>query len=451
MFTRLKLDNFKSWEAVDFQLGRITGIFGTNSSGKTSILQFLLLVKQTKDATDRALTLNLGGPYVTLGTYEDFITRHEETRRLRWTIGWDQEDDLALVDPIGKRTDAFAKGRNFEVESEIASVKGAPRARLLRYRFADHAFSLTPKSADDTAFDLSGNGTFEFKRTQGRRWQLPGPVKSYGFPDQARTYFLNSEFLSQLVASFEAQMDRTYYLGPLRIYPQREYVWTRARPGDVGQRGERAIEAILAATERAEQRNLKPKTRMKPFQQMIAYWLREMGLIDEFSVEEIKKGSNLWQARMKVRKDAPEVLLTDVGFGVSQVLPVLTLLYYVEPGATVILEQPEIHLHPLAQAGLADVLVNVANHRRVQIIVESHSEHLLMRLQRRIAEREISSDLVKLYFADIRGGVSQMTDLDVDMFGTIRNWPPRFMGDATEELEAAARARIERMRASAAQ
>jgi predicted ATPase len=77
-----------------------------------------------------------------------------------------------------------------------------------------------------------------------------------------------------------------------------------------------------------------------------------MGLVDTFKVEEIKAGSGLYQAKVRVRRSAAEVLLTEVGFGVSQVLPVLTLLYYVEEGSTVILEQPEIHLHPLAQAGL---------------------------------------------------------------------------------------------------
>jgi predicted ATPase len=70
------------------------------------------------------------------------------------------------------------------------------------------------------------------------------------------------------------------------------------------------------------------------------------------------------QAKVTVRKGGPEALLTDVGFGVSQVLPVVTLLQYVPEGATVILEQPEIHLHPLAQANLADVLINAAIHRK---------------------------------------------------------------------------------------
>ena len=98
------------------------------------------------------------------------------------------------------------------------------------------------------------------------------------------------------------------------------------------------------------------------------------------------------------------VLLTDVGFGISQVLPVLVLLAYANHGDTIILEQPEIHLHPAVQSGLADIIIETAQMRDIQVIVESHSEHLLTRLQRRIAEKDlprgitIRPDDVSIYF-----------------------------------------------------
>lgn len=180
---------------------------------------------------------------------------------------------------------------------------------------------------------------------------------------------------------------------------------------------------------------------------MVAYWLKEMGLIEEFRVEEIAPNSDRWQARVRTRKGASEVLLTDVGFGISQVLPVITLLQYVPEGATVVLEQPEIHLHPLAQAALADVIIQAAVHRNVQVLLESHSEHLLLRLQRRIAEGAISSEDVRLYFCDAPKGVSEITKLQVDLLGNILNWPDKFMGDAFNEAAQAEVARLKRMKA----
>jgi predicted ATPase len=110
------------------------------------------------------------------------------------------------------------------------------------------------------------------------------------------------------------------------------------------------------------------------------------------------------------------VLIADVGFGVSQVLPVLVLCYYVPEGSILLLEQPEIHLHPAVQAGLADVFAEVVKERRVQIILESHSEHLLRRLQRRVAEEQLPSDQVALYFTAIENGASRLERLQLDPF-----------------------------------
>lgn len=432
---------------------RITGIFGTNSSGKTSLLQFLLLLKQTKDATDRALALDLNGDLVKLGTARDVIHRHDETLTIDWRIGFELPQELVLRNPSGG---TVARGRHLTLRAGVDVYATAPRSRSLSYTLGNRRFALAGRNGNDRDFALSAtanpvspvNNDFHFIRTLGRKWQLPAPIKSYAFPDQARTYFQNASFLSDLEAVYEAALNRTFYLGPLREYPQRDYLWARSRPTDVGQRGEKVIDAILAATEAGEMRNLRPKAHRWPFQQMVAYWLREMGLIQDFNVVEIAPGSNRWQALVRTRAGASEVLLTDVGFGVSQVLPVVTLLQYVPEGSTVILEQPEIHLHPLAQSGLADVIIQAATHRNVQVILESHSEHLLLRLQRRIAEGALSSDDIKLYFCDVPQGESELTQLEVDLYGNITNWPDRFMGDQFNETATAELARLERMQAA---
>lgn len=455
MLNALAFTNFKSWEKAELTCGRITGVFGANSSGKTSLLQFLLLLKQTKEATDRAIALDLNGDFVQLGTIGDTIFRHDEKRQISINLAFQLPADLSLADPSSEiRTATVARGRTLGFEAEIGVHHRAPIARRISYTLGDMRFSLAPRKGDAASFDLSvtsldGRRTdFSFKRTPGRNWQLPGPIKSYAFPDQARTYFQNSGFLSDLEATYEARLDDVFYLGPLRQYPQRDYLWARSRPTDVGQRGEKAIDAILAAADAGEKRNQRSKGRLMPFQAMISHLLRDMGMIDSFKVEEIADGSNRWQAKVRTRQGASEVLLTDVGFGVSQVLPVITLLQYVPEGSTVVLEQPEIHLHPLAQAGLADVIIQAATHRNVQVILESHSEHLLLRLQRRIAEEAIQSDDVKLYFCDAPHGISTLTPLEVDIYGNIHNWPDKFMGDAFTETAEAELARLRRMKAA---
>jgi len=448
MLKKLSFTNFKSWPKADLTLAPITGLFGTNSSGKTSILQFLLLLKQTKEATDRAISLELNGPYVQLGTMQDAIHRHDESLRLALTLTFSVAEELKVADPTGRRIKEIASGRDITYQAEVSVYQMAPRSEALSYTVGGLTFALARGEGEKREFDLKvvPERRFRFKRTRGRPPILPGPIKSYAFPDQARTNFQNAAFLADLEAAYEAAIERMFYLGPLRDYPQRDYLWARSRPTDVGRRGERAIDAILAATEASEFLYLDPERRKgrKTFQQMVAYWLRELGLIESFTVEEIKQGTNRWQALVVTRPGGSKVLLTDVGFGVSQVLPVVTLLLYVPEGSTVILEQPEIHLHPLAQANLADVIIYAAQRRRVQVIVESHSEHLLLRLQRRIAEQQLSAKDVKVYFSDAPNGVSRLTELELDLFGNIQNWPDKFMGDAFGETAAAERARLKR-------
>lgn len=453
MLEALHFTNFKSWSQAGLECGRITGLFGTNSSGKTSLLQFLLLLKQTKDATDRALALELNGDYVNLGTIRDAIYSHDESREIEWRVRFSLPQELVLRNPSGG---TISRSHQLSLGAKIGVQSMAPRSRSLSYTLGHARFRLAISDEDNKSFELRAErvqnaqkdgdiGGFSFVRTQGRPWRLPQPIKSYAFPDQARTYYQNASFLSDLEAAYEAALDRIFYLGPLRDYPQRDYLWARSRPTDVGQRGEKTIDAILAATEAQETRNLRPRARYMPFQQIIAHWLREMGLIESFNVIEIAEGSNRWQARVRTRRGGSEVLLTDVGFGVSQVLPVVTLLQYVPEGSTVILEQPEIHLHPLAQAGLADVIIQAVRHRKIQVILESHSEHLLLRLQRRIAEDAISAGEIKLYFCDAPLGESQLTPLNVDLYGNILNWPDKFMGDAFSEAAQAEIARLHRM------
>ena len=124
----------------------------------------------------------------------------------------------------------------------------------------------------------------------------------------------------------------------------------------------------------------------------------------------------------------------------------LALCFYVPTGSTVLLEQPDIHLHPMAQSGLADVFIDVWEKRQVQVLVESHSEHLLQRWQRRIAEERFSQSEVSLLFCSPENGHSVMTPLQVDPYGSIKNWPEHFFGDQFGEIVARSEAMITRKR-----
>ena len=449
MLNQLKLKNFKAWRKVDLTFGKVTGFFGPNSAGKSSLLQFLLLLKQTKNATDRGVVLDFGGPedLANLGTFADVVHRHDESARMHWQLDWTLPDPLRIDDPMRPEQHLFS-GDLLQMQCSVGLQNKLLRPQKLAYRFDGAEFWLRPNTGAEQEFELVAEETdFQFVRTQGRPWPLPHPVKTHLFPSQVKSYYQNSDFLSDFELQYEKLMDSLYYLGPLRVYPRRQYHWGEASPTDVGQGGERTMDAMLAATRNNERRRRSPPgkgVRLYPFQEVIAHWLKELELIHDFHLEEIAKGTNLYRAMVKTPKSSVPTALTDVGFGVSQVLPALVLLYYVPKGSTVLMEQPEIHLHPAVQSGLADVMLNAATVRNVQIIVESHSEHLMRRLQRRVAEGQASSEDVKLYFVSSGQGQARASDLLLNEWGEIENWPKKFFGDEMGEISAIAKSALKK-------
>ncbi len=452
MLNRLELENFKSWRVLrQFRLASLTGLFGTNSSGKTSIIQALLMMKQTVESSDRKQVLNLGDDSdpVRLGTFREML--HQGRGPFEFELNWTMPDDLVIPDPARPSATMFS-GAEMEFCTRIATGGKPARMRVerLEYRFADGIFALHRKDQQKNSYELDGSSAqgFGFRRIRGRPWDLPDPVKSYGFPDQVKAYYQNAGFLSDLALAFEEQMNRLYYLGPLRDYPKREYTWAGAEPADMGQRGERVVDALLASQDQPKISRGKG-TPAFTVQEYVGYWLKELGLVHSFSVEPITPESNLYRVWVTRSPGATPVLITDVGFGISQILPVLTICYYVPEGSTILLEQPEIHLHPAVQSGLADVFIDAMKRRRVQLVLESHSEHLLRRLQRRMAEEQIGPEQVALYFAQEEKGVSRLNPLEVDEFGNIRNWPANFFGDEMGDLAAMAEAAMRRQIARA--
>lgn len=138
-----------------------------------------------------------------------------------------------------------------------------------------------------------------------------------------------------------------------------------------------------------------------------------------------------------------KVNLADMGYGVSQVLPVLVQAILAQPGELVIVEQPELHLHPAAQAEMGDVFIAMAK-RGVRFLIETHSEHLLLRLRRKIAESSagkiaeenqqyLVADSLRAYFVDRGESTSHVETIGIDSSGRMSS-PPGFRGFFADDL-----------------
>ncbi|MDM3846125.1 MAG: DUF3696 domain-containing protein [Aphanizomenon gracile PMC638.10] len=446
MLKQLTIHNFKSWQNTgQMPLTSLTGLFGTNSSGKTGIIQLLLMLKQTVESPDRQRVLHTGDDktYIDLGTITDVIYQHQIPGEIEFSLTWDLPETLNIINPEGELDDIIFSISSLSFNANIEATAESLTVKNMSYGFdydnKKYLFGMerqdNQNNKDKSEYKLL-SPNYNVRRFKGRVWPLPQPIKSYGFPDQINSYYQNAAFLADFVLAFEGVFQNIYYLGPLRDYPRRSYTYAGYQPQGVGKKGEQAVAALLASRTQNNEENI---------EQRIAEWLRELGLIHDFQLKPIAENRQEYELRVRRTPNSSEVLITDVGFGVSQILPVLVLCYYAPKGSTLIFEQPEIHLHPSVQAGLADVFIDVIKNRNMQIILESHSEHLLRRLQRRIAEEQLQENDTALYFCQLNEqGNSELIPLELDAYGNINNWPVGFFGDEMGELLAMTEAAMKR-------
>jgi hypothetical protein len=432
MLTRLRLANLKTWGERIWQEGMalapITLVLGANSSGKTSLLQMPLLVKQTFRGADRLAHLNLGGhrnDLVHLGDYQSVIHNHEVKRQLK--LGLSFRDGMTADDPL------------IDYAVTFIAERGRPFVRRLELSRDGQSYATTRQP--NGTYTIDGPGYEPASRDRaGRRAFEPLRALSFSGPAVAALGPAGVD-VQKISRKLQQAVDNIAYLGPLREYPERSYMWTGPAPRDLGRKGERTALALIAE----ENAQDPPPNESEPVRLIdrVSTWLKRLGLADELV---LRRETSTRSYELVVVRGKQRANIVDVGFGVSQVLPVIVLAYLMPPGATIIMEQPELHLHPGAQAGLADLLAEVSRERQVQFLVETHSELLFRHMQTLIAEERLTPAQCALYWVGVEGGEAALTWLDIDEFGRVANWPKQFFGDAVGEAEKQMRLMLERRR-----
>jgi len=455
VLTQLRIQNFKGWKDTGtIHMAPITLLFGANSSGKSSIGQFLMMLKQTVESPDRKAVFYPGGKNsaVQLGSYQEMVFHRDPGNKITFDYRWSLPEILKFKDPA---TDQTFSGNYISFHAEVGLDDKDQHTLVvnqLKYELIENGttqLSIGMERKPETRSEYKVDATdYTLKRKQGRVWYPGAPVRFYGFPDEVVAYHQNADFVQELNLHHEKLYRSLCYLGPLRTKAERLYSWTGIVPESVGYAGENTVAAILAARNRKI--SLGYKRSAKPFEEVIALKLKEMGLIEEFKVNPISEQRQEYEVKIRTRGSIDWVDLPDVGFGISQVLPVLVQCFYAPAGSIILIEQPEIHLHPRAQSALADVMIDVINSREngkdrnIQLVIETHSEHFLRRLQRRIAEDEIPQEKVSVYFANIARMPAALEPLQIDMFGNIQNWPENFFGDEMDDITAQAKAAMKK-------
>lgn len=234
------------------------------------------------------------------------------------------------------------------------------------------------------------------------------------------------------------------YLKPLRNEPSAVYPFMDQEVGtNIGLKGEYTAAVLHANKERRikypkphlnERQEFSWSNTNATLQDACHDWLSYLGVVK--NVETIDKGKLGYELKVKISENDRPQDLTHVGVGVSQILPILVMCLLAESDNILILEQPELHLHPKVQSKLCDFFIAISGFNR-QCLVETHSEYMINRLRLRIAQgnHERLAEESPIYFIEKNETASYIRKVEINRFGVVQDWPEDFFDQTDREAE----------------
>jgi predicted ATPase len=511
MINKWKLFNFKSVrDETMIELKPLTILAGANSSGKSTVLQSMLLIAQTLYSRVSSKSVILNGTLTRLGQFDDLRSFGSEATQI--LIGWELSTNYqALRESVqilrsAEKLETIICDISFEAdpsrgESNISQLHprlfscqitatgeghkvwlSASRHSLFEASSLQKKYNVIDEEgffyddfthALDYRFEIDNESLAESLEELPTKTELIGCSFQHFLPD-GLTFLTKLEEESRFVESSGLYFDQMVipdvlkgnlkgaveyiqdlfirqlkYLGPLRDEPKSLYPLTpSADPNDVGLRGE--YTAAVLDLHKADQVQYIPTTSfedaqvpsgksVRTLESAVTDWLVYLGVAE--SVKTIDRGKIGHEMKVIMPGSKMEHDLTHVGVGVSQVLPILVMCLLAEPGSVILIEQPELHLHPKVQTRLADFFLSMSMLGK-QCIIETHSEYIVNRLRFRAAAAQADSisSLMKIYFVDKIEGCSVFRPVEVNKYGAITDWPDGFFDQSQSEAEEILRA-----------
>ena len=394
--TKIAVSGFKSLaRECTIDIRPLTILAGANSSGKSSIMQPLLLLKQTMEARFDPGPLLINGPNVQFTLAEQFLSK---------LIGEEREDRFQIRIETSGFGFSYSVRTTFRKEPTGIEIVEMTKTESKYQLLSPEDMTLYPEMPPQ-----------EIKSLANQHWIL----KDFDTVKPSRC-FLRLESQDghrslSVIPDLESHILNSIHLPGLRGNPERVYNPTGTGPQYPGT-FEHYVASIIHEWQETGDERLK----------MLADALYTLGLTGQVGTKKIgDSGLEIKVGRLRDDRtsETDMVSIADVGIGVSQVLPVLVALIVAQPGQLVYLEQPELHLHPRAQVALAQVLTDAAK-RGVRVVAETHSSLLLLAVQTLVAEGDLSPELVKLHwFTRDDNGATKTDTADLDEAGTYGDWP----------------------------
>jgi hypothetical protein len=430
----VRLMNFRGFrDSGQVRLAPLTFLVGPNSSGKSSLADGALLVSQSIEDSTYWTTPDWMGRLVDLGSYKDAVYKHAPQRPIAIELG-------VAVDPTGPR-----------LSETTSSVKRLPQI-VFQWNLRSDPTSGSGELHSMCAIDaLSGiqirliNLTNEIAvEIDGHRSKLQ--KSTVGFSSTGYyVYRIVERFIKEnraapgtksaywrIAAAFGSYAYQHFFVGMERVSSARSGPKRWVAKGAM-QNTESKFRGLL---DDPYTMTLEPptstRTRLRRRGQAtdtVAKYLSELGIASAIRRQDL----SAYHGALNVTDSVSNVTsnLADVGFGASQVIPVIRGCLS-DSTCPLFLEQPEIHLHPRAQGQLANLIC--ATSKRRQVIVETHSEHMINRARILIAEGSLSANDVSIIYVDRRKTGSHTTEIGIDASGDFTaEWPSGFFDERYQD------------------
>ncbi|VVN71075.1 hypothetical protein PS726_00419 [Pseudomonas fluorescens] len=471
MFKNIGINNFKGFSQPQrIRLAPVTLIYGPNSSGKSSIIQALMLLKQSITRPSEKGGLVSTGEYIDLGTFSSMMNNHNTQNDLEFSVEYSplkrqssaertnfgdshnriheftyslsgresnhKNEEFTYLKKIttkivteGNSKSLFKLSMQSSLDDKIQTnfIRRSLAARTFDFADADSSESFcnyVSRKTGVTGFDsnpvrkLINNITFR----SDPNFCTPSSIiikESQKDVDNV-AFAVCNQTITEIATELQDKFGTVAYLGPLRLHPARLYAPKGDQSGSVGKAGENAARLIYEKS--------------PGMSDEINRWFLEFDIPYSLSAENIGNDitGSVVSLQLKDLRTGVTVGPSDVGFGIGQLLPIL-VEGLVRKNSTICVEQPEIHLHPRLQAALANFIIETSKEN--QWIIETHSESLILRLQNKIKDGTISPNDVSVIYVEATSRGSKVLEIPLDKDGDFMvDWPDGFFEERLKEL-----------------
>jgi len=435
MIKRLLSENYRAFEKLDIPCAKINLFFGPNNSGKSAILSVLPLLAQTLRSSDPGVPLLLNGVFEDLGTYEDVVYGNDVSRNIMLGVEFQGSDPDSDDDVVKRRIEAIFHYRKPRRQIVVESLKLTTDSQtLLSTRVAKVSKSQVIEDVRQEYLPHitkgpSSSGHIElnhFVPDINRR--IAGTLLSRRRSERALAYRDFAFALWDFEKYLREDLGNVEFIGPFRSNPERIYPFSGETPSSVGVHGDNTV-GILVSDEFLQRRHKKDLTNR------VSSWFRKSGIAKQVSIVPISERH--FEVRLTHIHTGESENIADAGYGCSQILPILVAGYHLQENRSLLIAQPEIHLHPKAEAEVGTFLYEVAK-RKIQLFVESHGVHLMLRLQSHVASGDITPEDINVFciFSDQRTGRKRCRRMPIGRDGFFEEeWPSGFFTERLEEAK----------------